>query len=134
MTTPTPGAADLNTVIAAAVQARIEAEVAAALSGDEVISKYVAAALNQPIEIGHNSWDRRKTTFLRNTIDEAMRAATKAAVEQAVAEEREAIENAVRAELRDRVDALAVQLVDSLASAAEAPYGISVQLKYRGQD
>lgn len=130
----TPASADLNQVIASAVQARIEAEVAAALSGDEVIGKYVAAALNQPIEVGRNSWDRRKTTFLRNVIDEALRAATKNAVQQAIAEEREAIERAVRTELRDRVDALAVQLVGSAVESVENPYGIKVELQYPRRD
>ncbi|MBF6416920.1 hypothetical protein [Nocardia cyriacigeorgica] len=130
----TPVSADLNQVIVAAVQARIEAEVAAALSGDEVIGKYVAAALNQPIEVGRNSWDRRQTTFLRNVIDEALRAATKNAVQQAIAEEREAIERAVRAELRDRVDALAVQLVGSAVESVENPYGIKVELQYPKRD
>ncbi|MBA4858019.1 hypothetical protein [Nocardia farcinica] len=39
----TPADADLNQVIVAAVNARVEASVAAALSGDDVIGKYVAA-------------------------------------------------------------------------------------------
>ncbi|MGW5514646.1 hypothetical protein [Nocardia africana] len=132
MTTPVSG--DLNQVIVSAVQARIEAEVAAALSGDEVIGKYVAAALNQPIEVGRDSYNRRRTTYLRETIDTAVREATKAAVTQVIAEEREAIERAVRAELRDRVDGLAVQLVNSAVESVEKPYGLSVQLEYPRRD
>jgi hypothetical protein len=132
VTTPVSG--DLNQVIVSAVQARIEAEVAAALSGDEVIGKYVAAALNQPIEVGRDSYNRRRTTYLRETIDTAVREATKAAVTQVIAEEREAIERAVRAELRDRVDGLAVQLVNSAVESVEKPYGLSVQLEYPRRD
>jgi hypothetical protein len=133
VTTPVSG--DLNQVIVSAVQARIEAEVAAALSGDEMIGKYVAAALNQPIEVGRDSYSRgRRTTYLRETIDTAMREATKAVVTQVIAEEREAIERAVRAELRDRVDGLAVQLVNSAVESVEKPYGLSVTLQYPRRD
>lgn len=126
---------DLNQVIANAVTARIEAQVAAALSGDEVIGKYVAAALNQPMEVNDpGTYRTRKTTFLRETIDTALRDAAKNAVRQAIAEEREAIERAVRTELRDRVDALAVQLVGSAVAAVENPYGVRVELTYPRKD
>lgn len=131
----TPAEADLNQVIIAAVNARIEASVAAALSGDDVIGKYVAAALNEPIEVKDRSGYRtRKTSYLREVIDGAIREATKAAVSTVIAEEREAIERAVRAELRERTDALAVQLVGSAVAAVEKPYGVSIKLEYPSRD
>lgn len=120
---------DLNAVIANAVNARIEAQVAEALAGDEMIGKYVSAALMQEIEVGV-SYNKRKTTFLKNTLDEAIRAATKEAVMRVLAEETDAIEVAVRRELKASVTAIAAQLVGSVSKAVETPYGISIDLKY----
>lgn len=126
---------DLDQVIASAVNARIEAEVTRALSGDEVIGKMVTAALTQPIEVkDHNGYGRRTTTYLRETLNNAMREATKAAVRKVMTEEHDAIEAAVRRELRDRIDALAVQLVDSAVKSVEKPYGVTVNLEYPRRD
>lgn len=124
---------DLSQVIVAAVNARVEATVAEALAGDEMIGKYVTAALMQEIEIG-TGYRARKTTFLRNAIDGAMRSATEAAVKRVVADEAPAIERAVRAQLLSSVDRIAAQLVGSVADAAERPYGIRVELDYPTRD
>jgi hypothetical protein len=120
---------DLNQVIANAVNARIEATVAAALSGDELIGQYVAAALNQEIRLERN-YRTTTTTYLKHTIDEAMREATKAAVQKLIAEEREAIEEAVRKELRRGIKAVAEKLVGSVVEAASSSYRLSVNLEY----
>lgn len=126
---------DLNQVIASAVTARIEAQVAAALSGDEVIGKYVAAALNQQIDVRDNgSYHDRRTTYLREAIDTAMRAATKAAVERVIGEHHDQIEIAVREALTNSLDAMVAQLVKSMTDAAENPYGIKVSLHYPARD
>lgn len=132
MTTPTEG--DLNTVIVSAVNARVEAAVAAALSGDEVIGKYVAAALSQPVEVGDRYSRSKQVPFLRHVIDHALRDAAQRAVQRFVTDEADAIERAVRTELRNSVDALAVQLVGSMNDAVERSYGITVNLKYPGRD
>jgi hypothetical protein len=126
---------DLNTVISTAVQARIEAEVAAALSGSELMGQYVAAALQQKIEVkdGH-SYRTRETTFLREAIDKAIREATKAAVRKVIAEEAEEIEAAVATELRRNVKTIAKTLVGKVVEKAEDTYGIEVNLKYPGRD
>jgi hypothetical protein len=123
---------DLNTVIAHAVSARIEAQVAAALAGDDMIGRYVTAALTQEIQVG-GSYEKRKTTFLKNTLDIAFQNIAKNVVARVLSEEAEAIEIAVRKELRANIATLASTLVGSVSKVAEAPYGISVELKYPGQ-
>lgn len=126
---------DLNQVIVSAVNARVEAAVAAAMSGDEVMGKYVAAALNQPVEIPDGtSYGKKRVPFLRNVINNAIRDAAKAAVTQVVTEQRPAIEAAVRASIAERLGDLANNLVDGLAKTSASPYSVNVALKFRDQD
>lgn len=126
---------DLNQVIASAVQARIETEVASALAGSDLMTQYVAAALHQKIMVkDRNSYRDRETTYMRETIDQAIREATKAAVAKVMAAEAEAIEQQVATELRKNIKGIASQLVGKLADAAESAYGVSVELKYAGRE
>lgn len=124
---------DLNNVIASAVQARIETEVATALAGSELMTQYVAAALNQPIEVG-DRFKSRKTTFLRETIDKAIREATKDAVQKAIAAELPAIEAQVTAELRRNVKGIAKTMTDKLGEKVDSAYGVTVKLNYPDPD
>lgn len=95
---------DLNAVIAGAVQARIETEVATALSGSELMAQYVGAALHQEIDVKDgSSYGKRRTTYLRETIDQAIREATKAAVARVLVEEASTIEAEVAKEIRRRM-------------------------------
>lgn len=126
---------DLNTVIASAVQVRIETEVASALSGSELMGQYVAAALTEKITVRDSGTYRdRQTTYLRETIDEAVKGATKAAVNKVVAESAPEIEKLVAAELRKNIKGISAQIVGNLVSKADSPYGISVEVKYPGGD
>lgn len=126
---------DLNQVIASAVQARIETEVAGALAGSDLMAQYVSAALHQQIDVkDRDRYSTRKSTYLRETIDEAIRAATKAAVAKVIAEEAEAIEAQVATELRKNVKSIAKTLVGKVADAADSPYGVKVELNYPSRD
>jgi hypothetical protein len=128
-------AGDLNQVIASAVQARIETEVATALSGSELMTQYVSAALHQKIQVeDRGSYRKRETTWLRETIDKAIREATKVAVAKVMQEEAEAIEKHVAAELRKNVKGIASTLVGKIADVADSPYGVTVELRYPGRD
>lgn len=129
----TPGPeGDLNSVIANAVNARVEAQVLAALSGDEVLGRYVMAALNQPVQLPKpgSSYDKITVTFLNATLQKAVQAAVEQAVRAVVSDEVTAIEDAVRKELRRKIATVAEQLVGSLSKAAESPYGIKVDLNW----
>lgn len=125
---------DLNATITAAVNARIEASVAEALSGNKLISDYVAAALSREITIRDPGGYRdRKTTFLREVIENSVKAATEQAVRKVVAQEQPALEAAVAEELRRNTTAIAAQLVGKMAEATEHAYGVRVELQYAGR-
>jgi hypothetical protein len=126
---------DLNNTIANAVTARIEAEVTAALAGSEVMNHYVAAALSQPIEVKDpRTYRTRTTTYLKETIDAAIKEATKVAIAKVIAAEQKRIERTVRDAIRDQVDFIGRQLVASLVEKADSAYGIQVTLRYGGEE
>ena len=125
---------DLNATITAAVQARIEASVAEALSGNQLVTQYVAAALTREVTVrDRDSYKDRKTTFLRETIEAQIKGATEVAVRKIIAEEAPAIEAAVTTELRKNVKAISSKLVGQVVEAASKSYGVSVELKYPGR-
>jgi len=116
---------DLNTTITAAVNARIEAAVMEALSGDEVMGRFITAALTQKVEV--DRYDRKKDrTFLSHVVQQTIQDATKAAVMRFVDDERDLIETEVRKALRKQVPAVAEQLVNGLRGSA---YAVSVHVR-----
>lgn len=124
---------DLNQVISSAVLARVETEVAKALSGSELMSQYVAAALSEKITVRDGGYRDRKTTFLRETIDAAIKAATKAAVIRVVEAESDALEKMVETELRKQIKGIAKSLVGQVSDSVKSTYGLTVELKYAGR-
>lgn len=120
---------DLNTVIVSAVNARVEAEMMKALSGDETIGRFVVAALRQNIEVQEpGTYHKHTEPFLRNVLRKAIQEATVAAVQRLVAEELPTIEEEVRKALRRDVKQIAETLTNSLARSAASPYGVKVDL------
>lgn len=122
---------DLNATIASAVNARIEAEVMAALSGDEIIGRLVTAALQQ--KVGEERYGRKQTTFLASVLNAAIKDATKAAVARLIEEERPLIEDEIRKALRRNVKTMADAIVGNLAEQASSAYGVSVELRIPGE-
>jgi hypothetical protein len=129
MAVPTPGVDDINTVIASAVQARIEAQVAAALADSDSFTMFVTGALQQEITVRENFRDR-KTTFLAEQVREAVREATKLALKKALDDEVPKLEALVKKALKANVDQIATGLVGNLVDRAGSPYGITVQVNY----
>lgn len=124
MTTDLTG--DLNATITAAVNARVEATVTAALAGDEIIGKYVAAALNQPVGEDRSLYGREKPKpYLTTIVTKAIQEATRSAVEELVAEERPRIVDEVKKALRRNLPEIADRLVDGMHSAR---YNVSVNV------
>lgn len=123
---------DLNATIASAVNARIEAEVAKALSGDEVIGQYVAAALNQEIEV-ERSYRKTKTTWLKHTLRKAMQDSTKAVIQRVLEEELPLIEEEVRKAVKREAGAIAEGIAKSLAERGGRGYGIDVKFRMPGE-
>ena len=120
---------DLNEVITSAVQARIEAEVMKALSGDEVFGQFVTAALRQPVE--KERYSREKVTWLAKVLEEAVKDAARQAVHRVVAEMTPALEAEVAKQIRRDTKGIAAGLVAGVVGATAAPYGVTITLKER---
>ena len=128
-----PEEASIDSVIAEAINARVQASVLAALSGDEVIGQYVAAALNQKVTVKSGYRDH-KVPFISHLIEQAIQKVVKASVEELLTGEVETIRNEVRKALKRAVPAMADSLVQSLSDAAEKTYGVNVTLKMPNRD
>jgi F0F1-type ATP synthase delta subunit len=125
----TPIDTDLNKVIVSAVNARVEAEMMKALSGDETMGKFVVSALRQNVEIKDpHTYRTTVEPFLTNVLRKAIQEATVAAVQRLIAEELPSIEDEVRKALRRDVKRIAETLTQSLADAAAKSYGVKVDL------
>lgn len=119
----------IDATIAAAIQARVEASVIQALSGDQVLGQYVAAALNQPLTLERN-YKKIETTFLKHTINLALQGAIKAAINAFLVDEVELINDEIRKALRRNVTNIAEQMTHALATRAGTTYGMSIDLKF----
>lgn len=125
---------DLNQTIAAAVNARVEAEVLKALSGDAVLSEFVSAALRQPVEVKDNrTYRTEQVPFLTLVLRKAIQEATKAVTQRVVLEETEKLEEYIRKAIRAQLPDLAAGLVKSVTDTATHGYGINVTCKVTGR-
>lgn len=125
---------DLNQTIVNAINARVEAEVLEAMSGDETIGKMVVAALQQPVVVpsSKDSYRKVKVPFLHSLIRQAIQNAAKRAVERLLVEQEAEIERELRAHLHTIVPQLAQALAMQLAEKAKSTYGINVSLRFPG--
>lgn len=123
---------DLNELIKTAVNARVEASVLEALSGDETIGKMVVAALQQVVEVPSSGYSKAKVTFLNHLLTSTIRAATKNAVEKVLVEEQQLIEDEVRKQIRKNAPEIAAAMAGQLAETAAKGYGVSVSLRLPG--
>lgn len=125
---------DLNQTITSAVNARIEAQVLAAMSGDEVLGQMVASALNQPVKVTKDSFSRDTEPYVTHLLRQVIQDATHLAVTRLVAEERDMIEEEIRKALRRDVKRISESLTNSLVDAADRGYGIKVDLSLQMPD
>jgi hypothetical protein len=119
---------DVAQTIAHAMNARVEAEVMKALAGDEMIGRLVTAALMEPVQT--DRYDRRaKTPYLHVKLNEAIKGATKIALQKVVEEETPLIEEEIRKALRRNIKTMAEQLTERLGDQLKNGYGINVTLR-----
>jgi len=119
---------DLNATIANAVNARIEAQVLAALADSDVMGRMVTAALQKKVNTG--AYRNNETTYLQSLIGKAIEEKTAEVVAADLETIRPLIETQVRAALRKSVGVLADSLVEGFVQAAAGSYpSISVTYK-----
>lgn len=132
MTEPTAIELDLNQTIVSAVNARIEAEMMKALSGDETIATFVTAALRQKVEVKNaRTYTTTSEPFLTNVLRNAIQEVTKAACKRLVEESMPDIEAEIAKALRRDVKRIASTLTESLSKAADKAYGFDVHLELK---
>jgi len=104
----------IDETIQAAVSARIEAEVARALAGDEVIGRYVTAALQQPIE--PDRYSRNKVPYLTHVLQKAIRKSTEKILKEVIDEQKDAIREQIRLGIKRQCGQIADAAVQQLSS------------------
>lgn len=98
---------DINSVVASAVNARVEAAVFEAMTSDDTIRAYVSAALNEKVEDRYNY---RKDTYINTILKDTIKKITK----DVVAEEIVVAEDLIRREVKDALDRSIGVITDSL--------------------
>lgn len=118
---------DLNTTIASAVQARVEASVLAALSSDDTFGRLVTSAMMEPVDV-KQGYRTVQVPYIHHVIDSALRKAVRNAVDKFIAEEQEMLEAAAATALRKDAKTIAGALVGSLANTATHAYGLTMDI------
>lgn len=125
---------DLNKIITSAVQARVEAQIAAAFTADGTFETFVIAALQQEVEIPkRGGYGNVRVPFLNHLLQSAVRSAAELAVKKYINEHTEDLAAAVERQLVDRTDHIAKQMVGRLVEKANDAYGISVTMRWPGE-
>lgn len=120
----------LNETIAAAVKARIEAKVTESLASDEVIGRYVTAALSRPVE--ERGLSRRdRTSYLDHVIRRAIEDATRDAVTTAIEAHKPQIQAEVERKIAQRTKAIAKATTDAMVDKATWRYGLDVSIDFK---
>lgn len=119
---------DLNATITAAVNARINAATLAALSSDDVLGKFVQAALMQPIET--DRYSSKKVPFIEQVLKNAVQAATKKAVSDWVEQNQGNIKARVEAALTGNMDGIAEAMVASMVESTKSGYSTKVAVQF----
>jgi len=121
---------DLNRTIAAAVSAKIEATVMHAFSSDDVLGRYVTAALTQHVERPKpDGFGKARVPFVHAVLNDAIQAATKAAVQRIVDKQADTLQTAIeRALVADKKN-IAAMLVQSLKAESNRYIAVSLSLK-----
>lgn len=125
---------DLNATIAAAVNARVSAQVAAALSGDEVIGAYVTSALTRTVTVKEGYRDKQ-VKWIDHAVAQAIQSATKDVIAEVLAAEMDQIRTAVRDAVQSQVGRIADDFATNLTEkTAKDYYRINVGLHFPGSD
>jgi predicted nucleotide-binding protein (sugar kinase/HSP70/actin superfamily) len=122
---------DINATIAHAINARLEAEMLAALSGDETIAAFITAALQEPVKKDNDSYRHETEPYLHHVLRLALQEAAKSTVARFIEEEVVSIEDQVRKALRRNINQIAETLTKSLVDVAGKPYGVSVEINLK---
>ena len=121
---------DLNTTITAAVNARVESEILAAMSNSDILQSFVTAALSTKVSGGYR--DKEKT-LLSHLLETTIQEQAKSVVAEEITKMQPAIREEVRAALAKSVGVISDALVDGFVANASGRYP-SIEVNFRGRD
>lgn len=120
---------DLNDTIVAAVNAKVSAEVFAALNTDEVIGNYIMSAMMQPIKI--EQYGSKTEPYLTVVIRKAIQEATKKAIGEWMADNEGVLKTKVREALTGNIEQMAGALVEGAIEATGRNYMTKVDVSFQ---
>ena len=120
---------DLNDTIIAAVNAKVTAEVFAALNTDEVMAGFITQAMMQPVKV--EQYGSKTEPYLTVVIRKAIQEATKAAINEWMADNEGVLKARVRETLSTQVEEMAGALVQGAIENTSARYSTKVDVKFQ---
>lgn len=120
---------DLNDTIVAAVNAKVSAEVFAALNTDEVIAGFITTAMMQPVKV--DTYGSKTEPYLSVVIRKAIQEATKVAIGEWMADNEGVLKTRVRAVLSTQIEEMAGALVEGAIEATSSRYSTKVDVKFQ---
>lgn len=120
---------DINATIVAAVNAKVSAEVFAALNTDEVMSGFITTAMMQPVKV--EQYGSKTEPYLTVVIRKAIQEATKAAIAEWMADNEGVLKARVREALSTQVEDMAGALVQGAISSTGGYYSTKVDVKFQ---
>ena len=120
---------DINQIISAAVNARVEAAVLEAMTSSNTMATFVQAALTRKVPSSGYSRDEKPllTHLLQTTIEEQ----TKAVVAEEISKNKEVIRAEVQKALSKSIGVITDSLVDGFVANAEGRYP-SIKVQFGG--
>lgn len=120
---------DLNDTIIAAVNAKVSAEVFAALNTDDVIAGFITQAMMEPIK--EDRYSSKTEPYLSIIIRKAIQEATKTAINEWMADNEGVLKARVRETLSTQVEEMAGALVQGAIENTSARYSTKVDVKFQ---
>lgn len=120
---------DINQIISAAVNARVEAAVLEAMTSSNTMATFVQAALTRKVSSSGYSRDEKPllTHLLQTTIEEQ----TKAVVAEEISKNKDVIRAEVQKALSKSIGVISDSLVDGFVSNAQGSYP-SIKVQFGG--
>lgn len=122
---------DLNSVVTSAVNARVEAQVAEALSGGEYMKQFVNAALHTMVK--SNNYGEKDKPLVSFVLEKAIQEQAKQVVNEEIEALKPAIREEVRVALEKSVGVIADSLVDGFVANASGRYP-SIEVNFRANN
>lgn len=121
---------NLDQTITTAVEAQVQAQVAAALINNDTFKVLVTASLNQMVEVPDGPYGKKRVSMIDHLVQNAVAQRTKEVVVEQIAELVPEITKEIKTALRKSVGVIADSLVDGFVASAPGR-GPSIKVEFR---